>query len=109
MLEVSKLGTVRTGTTNDRESPMKDSSGSILVECPSPFSYEMSWSSSSQRWWSFPSSAGCAPSAVLGYLVAGALIGPHSLGLVRDVGATAILGQFRRGIPAVLDWPGAID
>lgn len=33
-------------------------------------------------------------SAVLGYLVAGALIGPHSLGLVRDVGATAILGQF---------------
>jgi CPA2 family monovalent cation:H+ antiporter-2 len=33
-------------------------------------------------------------SAVLGYLVAGALIGPHSLGLIRDVGATAILGQF---------------
>src|SRR3990172_5140711 len=33
-------------------------------------------------------------SAVLGYLVAGVLIGPHSLGLIRDVGATAILGQF---------------
>ena len=33
-------------------------------------------------------------SAVLGYLVAGALIGPHGLGLIRDVGATAILGQF---------------
>jgi CPA2 family monovalent cation:H+ antiporter-2 len=33
-------------------------------------------------------------SAVLGYLVAGALIGPHSMGLVTDVRATAILGQF---------------
>jgi CPA2 family monovalent cation:H+ antiporter-2 len=33
-------------------------------------------------------------SAVLGYLVAGVIIGPHSLGLIRDVGATAILGQF---------------
>ncbi len=33
-------------------------------------------------------------SAVLGYLVAGGLIGPHGLGLVRDVGATEVLAQF---------------
>jgi CPA2 family monovalent cation:H+ antiporter-2 len=33
-------------------------------------------------------------SAVLGYLVAGALIGPHGLGLLQDVKATALLGQF---------------
>jgi CPA2 family monovalent cation:H+ antiporter-2 len=33
-------------------------------------------------------------SAVLGYLVAGALIGPHGLALLQDVKATALLGQF---------------
>ena len=33
-------------------------------------------------------------SAVLGYLVAGALIGPNGLGLIQDVGATAVLGQL---------------
>ena len=33
-------------------------------------------------------------SGVLGYLVAGGLIGPHGLGLVRDVGATEVLAQF---------------
>ena len=33
-------------------------------------------------------------SAVLGYLVAGALIGPHGLALLQDVRATAVLGQF---------------
>jgi len=32
--------------------------------------------------------------AVLGYLVAGALIGPHGLDLLRDVGATEVLGQL---------------
>jgi monovalent cation:H+ antiporter-2, CPA2 family len=33
-------------------------------------------------------------SAVLGYLVAGILIGPYGLGLIRDVGAVGVLGQF---------------
>ena len=33
-------------------------------------------------------------SAVLGYLVAGALIGPHGLALLQDAGATALLGQL---------------
>jgi CPA2 family monovalent cation:H+ antiporter-2 len=33
-------------------------------------------------------------SAMLGYLVAGALIGPHGLGLLQDVSATAVLGQL---------------
>src|SRR5687768_1619455 len=33
-------------------------------------------------------------SAVLGYLVAGALIGPHGLALVRATEAVAVLGQF---------------
>lgn len=33
-------------------------------------------------------------SAVLGYLVAGALIGPFGLGLLRDVGAAQVLAQF---------------
>lgn len=33
-------------------------------------------------------------SAVLGYLFAGALIGPHALNLVRDVERTAILAEF---------------
>ncbi len=33
-------------------------------------------------------------SAVLGYLVAGTLIGPHGLGLVRDVAAVAVPAQF---------------
>ncbi len=32
--------------------------------------------------------------AVVGYLVAGALIGPHGLDLLRDVGATQVLGQL---------------
>jgi K+:H+ antiporter len=32
--------------------------------------------------------------AVLGYLVAGALIGPHGLDLLRDVGATEVLAQL---------------
>jgi monovalent cation:H+ antiporter-2, CPA2 family len=32
--------------------------------------------------------------AVLGYLVAGALIGPHGLGLLRDIGATEVLAQL---------------
>jgi CPA2 family monovalent cation:H+ antiporter-2 len=33
-------------------------------------------------------------SAMLGYLVAGALIGPHGLALLQDVSATAVLGQL---------------
>jgi monovalent cation:H+ antiporter-2, CPA2 family len=33
-------------------------------------------------------------SAVLGYLVAGALIGPFGLSLIADVGATSVLAQF---------------
>ena len=33
-------------------------------------------------------------SAVLGYLVAGALIGPHGLGLLDDAGATSVLARF---------------
>jgi CPA2 family monovalent cation:H+ antiporter-2 len=33
-------------------------------------------------------------SAMLGYLVAGALIGPNGLALLQDVGATALLGQL---------------
>ena len=33
-------------------------------------------------------------SAVLGYLVAGALIGPNGLALLQDVAATAVLGQL---------------
>jgi CPA2 family monovalent cation:H+ antiporter-2 len=32
--------------------------------------------------------------AVVGYLVAGALIGPHGLDLLRDVGATQVLGEL---------------
>lgn len=32
--------------------------------------------------------------AVLGYLVAGALIGPHGLDLLRDIGATEVLGEL---------------
>jgi CPA2 family monovalent cation:H+ antiporter-2 len=32
--------------------------------------------------------------AILGYLVAGALIGPHGLGLLRDVGAAQVLGEL---------------
>ncbi|HEY7636358.1 MAG TPA: cation:proton antiporter [Gemmatimonadales bacterium] len=32
--------------------------------------------------------------AVLGYLVAGALIGPHGLGLLRDIGATRVMGEL---------------
>src|SRR4029453_10600157 len=32
--------------------------------------------------------------AILGYLVAGALIGPHGLGLLRDVAAAQVLGEF---------------
>ena len=33
-------------------------------------------------------------SAVLGYLAAGTLIGPHGLGLIRETGAEGVLGQF---------------
>src|SRR5918994_4350120 len=33
-------------------------------------------------------------SAVLGYLVAGTLVGPHGLGLIRDIEAASVLGQF---------------
>ena len=33
-------------------------------------------------------------SAVLGYLVAGTLIGPHGLGLIREIEAASLLGQF---------------
>jgi CPA2 family monovalent cation:H+ antiporter-2 len=33
-------------------------------------------------------------SAVLGYLVAGTLIGPHGLGLIREIEAASVLGQF---------------
>jgi CPA2 family monovalent cation:H+ antiporter-2 len=33
-------------------------------------------------------------SAVLGYLVAGTLIGPHGLGLIRQIEAASVLGQF---------------
>ena len=33
-------------------------------------------------------------SAVLGYLVAGTLIGPHGFGVIRQIEAASVLGQF---------------
>ena len=46
--------------------------------------------------------------AILGYLVAGALIGPHGLGLLRDVELGRAGGRVRRRVPAVHARPRAV-
>ena len=47
--------------------------------------------------------------AVLGYLVAGALIGPHGLELIYDAGAVTVPGPVRRGLSPLLHRPLAVD